>query len=330
MKKMIGRICIILASVLALTLLLGYVIDPFNVFHWNNIRDNGIEPNKNYIKTRYILANPEKYDGFILGSSRVGSIHTENIPDQQIYNMTYAMGTPQENLDTLKIFLENHVRIRTLYLGLDDISISEDTEKHNHQPIRASYSFLQNPIEFMKLYCDPAIIRQGLAAILSRTNSVGFESFYEYGWWCGYDIPVLQEWADGTSSKSKGIYLTDALDSIREIKKLCEENQIALTVFINPVSAYKYQYIDQDAFRIFLSELAQITDYYNFSGPNDITSSPSSYVDNGHCSAAVGDIILNRILTGKIDAHLLSQGFGAIVTAENSAELLAQIYDDGK
>ena len=42
-----------------------YVIDPFNVMHPLNIRDNGVEPNKNYIKITYILANPEKFDAFL-------------------------------------------------------------------------------------------------------------------------------------------------------------------------------------------------------------------------------------------------------------------------
>lgn len=317
MRKMLGRISAILVSVIGMMLILGYAVDPFNVFHWKSIRDNGIEPNKNYIKTNYILQNPEKYTGFLMGSSRVGSIHTEKVKNQRIYNMTYSMGTPQENLETLQVFLESGVRIETLYLGLDNISYTEDVQKHNHQPIRASYSFLQNPIEFMKLYCDPAIMRQGVAAILSKTNSVGYDSFYEYGWWCGYDVPTLKNWPEPVAEIETQYFLEDALNSVRQIKELCDENGITLTVFINPVSEYKMRMIDQKIFSFFLDELAQITPFYNFSGRNQITLDPGSYVDSGHCSAAVGDLVLNRICGEEIDPKLLEQGFGEFITAES-------------
>ena len=81
-------------------------IDPYNVFHINNVRDNGIEPNANIIKMNKILNEPDKYNAYLFGSSRVGAIHTENISDVNCYNMTYSEGLPQEHLDNIKTFIE--------------------------------------------------------------------------------------------------------------------------------------------------------------------------------------------------------------------------------
>ena len=73
-------------------------LDPYNVFHAAHIRDNGITPNKNYIKMTYLLSHPDTFDALLFGSSRVGAIHTEKISGLKCYNMTYSAGLPEEHL----------------------------------------------------------------------------------------------------------------------------------------------------------------------------------------------------------------------------------------
>ncbi|MBR1657911.1 MAG: hypothetical protein IJ697_05540 [Synergistaceae bacterium] len=79
MKKFLAKISIFLTYVLLLQFVFPYMIDPFNVFHVENMRFTGVAANDHYIKTQHILNHPDRYNSFMLGSSRVGAIHTDKI-----------------------------------------------------------------------------------------------------------------------------------------------------------------------------------------------------------------------------------------------------------
>ena len=68
MRKFLLKILIFAAYAILISIISSVWADPFNVFNWENVRANGVQPNKNYIKMKYILANPEKYDSFLFGS----------------------------------------------------------------------------------------------------------------------------------------------------------------------------------------------------------------------------------------------------------------------
>jgi len=72
----------------------------------------------------------------------------------------------------------------------------------------------------------------------------------------------------------------------------------------------------------FLSRLSEITDYYNFSGINDITANNDNYLEASHYKAKVGNLIIDTIFNNKTDKNLLSQGFGYYVTTETKNEFI--------
>lgn len=65
MKRFLRKIAPFLLFILILEIAIPMAVDPYNVFHWQKIRDNGVEPNSNYIKMQYILHNPDKFDSFL-------------------------------------------------------------------------------------------------------------------------------------------------------------------------------------------------------------------------------------------------------------------------
>ena len=60
------------------------------IIHRDSIGDNGIEPEKNYIRNGYIIENIRLFDTYMFGSSGAGAIHTEKIKGEKVYNMTYS------------------------------------------------------------------------------------------------------------------------------------------------------------------------------------------------------------------------------------------------
>lgn len=330
MKKFIIKVFVWGSACVAFTLLFCMLVDPYNVFHPLDIRDNGVEPDKNYIKMVYILQNPQKFDSYMFGSSRVSSIHTEKLEGEKCYNMTYSSAVVWEHLDNVKTMIANNVKIKKIYVGLDSMAYTMNTRGREDDPLRQSYEYSKaHPLRFLLSHLDTANVFRSLNT--SRKHKVNPEFgriFYEYGWSMDYDLPGMDYYIGAWSQPSIGdspdadVQFDKALDSVRELKSICDENDIELVVFLHPVLFKAYIASKPQRYQEFMKELAQITDYYNFSGVNDITVDYSNYTDPSHYTAQIGDILINVFNNGEVDEKLYEQGFGWHVDADNVDELI--------
>ena len=326
MKKFIQKILFFGSFCAIVMTSISVAIDPYNVFHIDNIRDNGVEPNTNYIKMKYILDNPTKYDAFLFGSSRVGSIHTENIEDVNCYNMTYSEGLPQEHLENLKTLIDNGIIPKRIYLGVDSLSYTMDPTAHYSEHSRISYEYARkNPLEFLALYIDPSMVLKSLEITNAHTPTPGYsERFYNYGWWCEYGMESSITKENALMIVGDYNYIDETIETIHEFVSTCSENNIECIVFTNPMH-YITHFASRPNYSEFLQKLSTITDFYNFSGLNDITLSHDNYVDASHYNAETGDLML-EFIAGKVpNETLLEQGFGVYVTENNIQELLSII-----
>ena len=139
MKIFLKKIAPFVFFILLLEIAIPILSDPYNVFHWRRIRDNGVEPNSNYIKMEYILHNPDKFDSFLFGSSRTGFIDVEKIPDGKWYNMSYSEGLPEEHLENLRELIANGIIPKNVMIGVDNISCLVDPSIHDKQFYRIPY-----------------------------------------------------------------------------------------------------------------------------------------------------------------------------------------------
>ena len=324
MKKFIVKVSFFAVFCLAFMALVSITIDPYNVFHINDLRDNGVEPNKNYIKMSYILKNSGKYDSFMFGSSRVGVIHTENIEGENCYNMTYSEGVPAEHLDNIKTLIENEVPIRKIYLGIDSLSYTTDPAKHLTEQLRSPYEYLKShPIDFITMYLDASIAFDSLETTDAYTPQENFASnFYNYGWWGDYGMVSRITDENNLPSIGDSYLLEETLADIAEIVSVCEAAGIELVVFTNPMYDVTYQESLNQNYLLFLQELAAITDFYNFSGLNDITTDRANYTEPSHYNAEIGDLMLEYMCNGRTGDALYEQGFGVYVTQENIDEVI--------
>lgn len=323
MKKFILKVVIYLLIIASVSIIPAYLIDPYNVFHWDEIRDNGVEPNKNYIKTKYIVNNPELFESYILGSSRVSSVHPEKISDEKVYNMTYSRAVPAENLETIKTLLNNNVKIKNVYIGVDSWSYTLDPQVHLGTGLNSSYSYLQDYGSFLAIYTNPWTVFSSLKTILGNNHTWGgFDTFYTAGWDIDYDAVSTYDFNNAKASMGGTYMLEKTLEDIREIKSFCDDNNIGLVVWVNPLYKITYEESLKKDFYKFLEGLAEITDYYNFSGLNDITLNSDNYVDSSHYRAEVGDMIINVVWNKEKYDKLFEQGFGWLVNQGNIEDLI--------
>ena len=304
----------------------GIILDPYNVFHAEHIRPNLADPNSNYIKMYYITENPDKFNAFLFGASKVGSIHTEKITGEKCYNMTYASGLPSEHLDNIKTFLANGVHIEKIYMGIDSDSYTSDSKAHINDPIRCPYEYLKaHPIHFVFLYMRPNVVLSSIPIFLRNFSSVNYaESFYQHGAWASYGQKGNVNLNAHNLKPSIGTdnLIDETLNVIKETKDLCFRNKIEFALFTNPVNKITYMAsLDRGHLR-FLEGLAEITEFYNFGGLNDITLSNDSFIDFTHYKAEIGDMIIEVICNGKKYEGLYEQGFGWKVNKDNINEFL--------
>ena len=329
MKKFLLKVSVFIIYALALHIIVPLVIDPFNIFHAENIRDNGIQPNQNYIKMKYILDNPDLYNGFLFGSSRVGALHTDKILGEKVYNLAYPNGLPAEHLANITTFLKNDIKPSVIYIGVDSLSYTEEMSDHIPEHLRCPYEVMRDDkAHFFSLYLNPFVAIRSL--MLSRVENsffVSLEGFCNYGWTIPYGRNSKFDWEHNKIKPVIGRKFNDALlkntlDDMRKIADLCYEHNIKLVVFTNPMYYVTYAASLEKKYYDFLEGIAGITDFYNFSGFNTITLDRRKYREPSHYTAEIGDLIIDIMCNGKAYPKLQAQGFGVKVTRENIKDFI--------
>ncbi|WP_155839487.1 hypothetical protein [Butyrivibrio proteoclasticus] len=338
MKKLLKRLPLLIIPVLIYVLVV-YVNDIFNVFHYDNIRQTSASGNENYIKTRYVIENPDKFNAFILGSSRVANLPKDGLPSElngdmlSWYNMTYPMGCPKDNLETIKTFLKNGVDVKYVVMGIDEISMYRKYEENAGDLIYKQYQeYEASPIRFFYSYLKVKPDFKVLKESLSQTTSNREETrlFYDYGVEMpNLDVKCPEKDAEMVGSLGCGYYGgSESIDAIKELVILCQENGIELKIFTSPVLESTYREAVSKGYLDFLSDVAGVTDFYNFSGLNEYTTDMRFYFDASHYKPYVGLQIEKCLFDSKKESDVAV--FGAYITESNVNELIARLEDECK
>lgn len=340
MKRFLLKVSVFLIYALLWHTVFPILLDPFNVFHTDNLRANGIWPNGHYAKMKYILSHPDRFNSFLFGSSRAGAVHTDRIKGRKCYDMNYSLGMPGQYLTNIKTFLANNVHPQTIYIALDYSSIcTEEDYTHRHvinDQIRCPYDYIQSHrLHFIRMYLDPATALQSIATMinarLGRSEIINPEVFYKWGWEIPYDRPVRINWNNKNDvvpaiepRHHEGVKYS--LDIMREIAEICRSNNIELVIFTNPLHYVTYLPAIRDkSYTEFLEGLAEISDFWNFSSLNDITLSNDNYIETSHYKAKIGDLIVDVMCNGVEYPTLQAQGFGVKVTRENVKDFIKML-----
>ena len=107
------------------------------------------------------------------------------------------------------------------------------------------------------------------------------------------------------------------------MKELCDANNIKFVVFTNPMYYVTYEAALEQDYLTFLKELANITEFCNFSGYNDITTNSAYWIDNSHYNAEVSDMVLECIAFHAYYGNLYEQGFGYWLNKDNIDDFIA-------
>ena len=326
MKHFVFRFVLLVILFLSGIMAYNYHYDTSGLFN-TDFSIYRVEPNQHFVKIRYLLENPEKYNAYCFGSSRVGKIDlTKTGSGYHYYNMTYSQGLPEEWLDDVQLFLAHHVKIRQIIIGIDDFSFKVDPKTHESQYLRIPYhdngnlkTYLSYLLKEPSLPIDPG--EKGCIFDIYNTGRPLPGNADKK-----IELNVEKHINDEKFNKPchyVGNRMCETIDSLQKLKNLCNENNIELIVFINPI--HKTTYLDNDLtqFNEFKRQLSNVTDYYDFSGLNEITTSNYYYYETSHYRPLVGDMIIQRIFQPEKGTT-----FGVYVTKENVEEYLRALENE--
>ena len=322
-KKFILRFIVLVCIFLGIIMFINYKIDCYGIFtsDYNKV---GQETNNNFIKTKYIIENPEKFDSFIFGSSRVEYIPVENLQCGKFYNMTYVQGIPSEWLDTIKTFKENNVNMKNIIIAIDDFSATIFPEEHKNSPNLLSYSDIKNNISnIIKYYLlknpfderSKTILKSGRASNVNiedtgRVVRIDDESFYSS------DEHLNKEMFERPTilGNYENNRIDEVINEVQEIKKFCDGNNIELTVIFNPLHITTYENQNKEKLSEFKSRLAEITDYWDFNNINEVTTNNYYWYETSHYREIVGAMILKTIYGNEYNGEIdIPDDFGVLI-----------------
>jgi hypothetical protein len=266
-----------------------------------------LEFNYHYLKTRYVLDDPGRFDCFVFGSSRVASLDADRLGQREglrCYNFTHSGGTPVQHLHDLQLFLAAGVSPARIYIGVDDLAYTWDNRQNDRHFGRRSYpSSLADWFGFYAMYLlrlpdeDDLAIWQGKHETRAQP------------WW------VLSDGADGLEDnralaeelfndpggqrqKFAGLgptlwyqddNVSQTLEALQAIRELAQAHEFEVEVFFNPMHYKTYLANDWELLQGFKQGLAGQDSYYDFSGFNEVTMDDRYWMETSHYSTLAGD-----------------------------------------
>jgi len=276
-----------------------------------------------------IFRNPDRFDSFLFGSSRVSAIDTSQLVTGHFYNMSYPSGLLEEHLAIIKTFLKKGVKIKNVVIGLDEFTFISRMRDHENQLITIMHPDVSGKSRTFILL--QFFLRMPRAFELSRW----FESLLEKDdlksgmsdnglnlFWLRTE-KIIAAIGKPLFSDPPFVYapivfdeklVCEVLDQVDELKVLARENHFTLIFFFNPVQAQRYANFAAGLLPV-KQKLAEHTDFYDFSGFNSVTTDNFNYYEEQHYRYLVAKMIVRRMF-GNSDSPV-PDDFGFLVTQDN-------------
>ncbi len=327
------------------------IIDPYDVFNTPNFLGiNHSKPRKDnsdrlFKATDVIRIKPVTV---FMGSSRTKRAIDPNYLALKNYKLADNLALTKGNFYELRRYLEhaiaNQKELDLVVIGLDLFmfnSLMGTRQSFSEQRLEKKYLLLEDLINIT--FSLDALFASQETVIDSNKNLPNNIFDGENGF-----IPYLN--VDPKKTKSRfekimgnyyvGYHITyqlstQLLDEFKKVVDLCQQNQIKLISYISPAHATQWEIIKSSGqwstFEEWKPKVVEISDVFDFSGYNSITSEPiqnemENYTENSHYTPKVGNLILNRLLSYQEEE--VPEDFGILINSENIESHLAKIRQD--
>lgn len=316
---------------------LSYILDPYglnNKFTIEGLNKDKLSE-KRLVTYKLTHVRNGSYRNIIIGTSRAGRINAEAVSKYlggATFNLALAGSNTEEQFGALRYAMKFNDVKNVLY-GVDMLSINGKKHIEEYVQQKERIESFENLARLQYLSIDSVVD----AAILIYRNLTGTSRKQDPGPGTNNTLKI-EKYIKGYIS-SGGPYnpfefSEEYMRTVKEIKRLCDDNGVRLFVFILPVHYKHFSAIYAvglgDEFERFKRELARVTDYRDFTGYNTMTANDDNFTDSSHLKTDVAEIVVARVLADNGRAEI-PQDFGFIVTRNNiDAHLLRLRSQVGK
>ncbi len=295
----------------------NYIADPSRVLHHDyKMRYLKFHPHKLFLKVAYLIDNKTKYDTLVYGSSRGGFMDVSLI-SKDAYNMSHGFGTVTTYLHSLKSLLSNEVKVKNVWIGINDFVIWKD---HTDNLGRLIYhnNFLQDFEMYshwlFRLIPESIKILKEHLPLIDTQEVINTQERIPRARQQERAIKGSKRNIPAATLGYTGIYRVDeAVAEIKEIKDLCESHNINLTIFMYPIFYKTYLDYEQSKIEEFKIKLASVVNFYDFYDLSKLSTNQDNWFEGSHFVPSVGDYMIKNI---KEHHHL--------ITKENVNERITQ------
>lgn len=316
---------------------LNLLIDPYHIFHISPLKQE-LSVNQRFNKIEYLKYNPNKYNSFMFGNSRIGTTHPkaleQYLPNSHFYNLTLSAGNMEDMVTHIEYIIHHNKPIKNIYLQLD----YQDMIYWGHE--QKNYEYIQHPdiskISYLKFYSNYLLIMPFLnfKEKISRNLSPNLEKqviqdTYGTGMWIAvkkekmiknnpqkyilnepsFHVQTVNIW------KKDPLVYTKMLTALQKIVTLSQQNNINLILYTTPYNHAMLNCFQTDDVIQYLDDISKIHNYYFFSDYNSITLKNENYYESGHFRGKVGELIAARIFNNQ--QKNAPSDFGIYVTESN-------------
>lgn len=322
-------------------------VDPFGVFgdRLFNWYAYDMTLNPRVAKIAYLDQHHDKYDAYIVGNSKTSSFPVEKLREYtglRFYNMLMYGGDLYDVEKTVDYILEHYdpqeIIVNT---GLEETwryNAESDPLKQNlHAKVDGS-SKLAFYTKY--LFLNPRYGQEKIAAFfqsgyLPTEDNVFLPETGAYNKmvrdvaYIGNAAEYEQEnpglwglFSDDTHMKE----MEECLGSIERMKKHCEEKGVPFKLVISPLHHLDIANYDQKEIAEYWKKIADITDFWDFSGFTGISYDSRYFYDIYHFRNSVGEMAFAKMYGDR--SIYVPDDFGFHVTAENVDDWLKEGYQN--
>lgn len=298
-----------------------------------NVYPSGL--NQHTFNAEFIFREPAEFDSFLFGSSRVGVIDVTKIPTGKFYNMSYSQGLPAQHLAIIKAFLQKGIKIKSVIIGLDGYCFNLSASEHQKHLLRimhpaiggpsrleifGMYFFRKPDMKELTLWKDGVVLGkiENRIPLTNQGVNLGWqpkEKIIEAAGKPIFDFKISKYEPITYGQKE----MNETFRDLEELIILSRIHNFNITFFISPFYYQTYLNNAKGLFRV-KERLAQLTDYYDFSGINSVTGNALNYYEESHYRYQVGNLIVARIFGD--NAIKVPNDFGVLVTRQNIGQHL--------
>lgn len=298
-KYFIFTTLIIALLIFSILPIANYIADPSRILHRDyKTRYLKFHPHKLFLKVAHLVDNKEKYDTLVYGSSRGGFVDVSRI-SKDAYNMSHGFGTVTNYLHSLKSLLANGVKVKNVWIGVNDFVIWKDhtndlprlINKNNfigNFEIYSHWLFNLLPASIGVLKEDlPLIETEEVTNPHARIIRAREQEKI---------VRMMKRNIHAATLGYTGIFRIDqAVQEIKEIKDLCDQNDINLTVFMYPIFHKTYLKYNQYKIEEFKRKLVSVVDFYDFYDLGELSINQKNWFEGSHFVPSVADYMIKSI-----------------------------------